>query len=56
MANECLKGAISCNTHSLKQELEEREDNRVDQRLNTERSWAVSAREALEEICLVENI
>jgi hypothetical protein len=55
MAKEFLR-ALSCNTHPLKQELEESEDTKIDQRFKTVRSWAVSAREAIEEICPVENI
>jgi hypothetical protein len=42
--------------YPLKQELEEREDTKTDQRLKTFRSWAVSALEAIEEICPVENV
>jgi hypothetical protein len=49
MANEFTR-ALSCKTHTLKQ------DTRTDQRLKTVRSWAVSAREVIEEISPVENI
>jgi hypothetical protein len=55
MAKEFMR-ALTCKTHPLNQELAEMEDTKIDQRLTTVRSWAVSARAAIAGICLVENI
>ena len=56
LAAQAFLGALTTASHPLHDELKERKDELVNQRLKTVRSWVKDAREIVETVCTPENI